>query len=62
MKDDGGILSAAKVVHQPIATVLSGPAAGALGAALIAANAGHPERDHPGRRRHLHRRRRGDQR
>ncbi|MDI9582191.1 hydantoinase/oxoprolinase family protein [Thermobispora bispora] len=42
MKSNGGILSAAEVVHQPIATVLSGPAAGALGAALIAANAGHP--------------------
>lgn len=42
MKSNGGILSAAEVVHQPIATVLSGPAAGALGAALVAANAGHP--------------------
>jgi N-methylhydantoinase A len=28
------------VVHQPITTVLSGPAAGALGAALIASRAG----------------------
>ncbi|MBV9821196.1 MAG: hydantoinase/oxoprolinase family protein, partial [Actinobacteria bacterium] len=40
MKSNGGVLSAAEVVHQPITTVLSGPAAGALGAALIAANAG----------------------
>src|SRR5690606_6692847 len=31
-----------EVVHQPITTVLSGPAAGALGAALIAGVAGHP--------------------
>ncbi|GAA4069635.1 hydantoinase/oxoprolinase family protein [Nonomuraea soli] len=42
MKSNGGILSAAEVVHQPITTVLSGPAAGALGAALIASTAGHP--------------------
>ncbi|MFG3436384.1 hydantoinase/oxoprolinase family protein [Nonomuraea sp. NPDC047897] len=42
MKSNGGILSAREVAHQPITTVLSGPAAGALGAALIAATAGHP--------------------
>ncbi|SDR29476.1 hydantoinase/oxoprolinase family protein [Thermostaphylospora chromogena] len=42
MKSNGGVLSAAEVVHQPITTVLSGPAAGALGAALIARTAGHP--------------------
>lgn len=42
MKSNGGVLSAAEVVHQPITTVLSGPAAGALGAALIASTAGHP--------------------
>ncbi|MEV4325394.1 hydantoinase/oxoprolinase family protein [Microbispora rosea] len=42
MKSNGGVLSAAEVVHQPITTVLSGPAAGALGAALIAGTAGHP--------------------
>ena len=35
MKSNGGVLSADEVVHQPITTVLSGPAAGALGAALI---------------------------
>jgi len=40
MKSNGGVLSAVEVVHQPITTVLSGPAAGALGAALIATNAG----------------------
>jgi N-methylhydantoinase A len=41
MKSNGGVLSADEVVHQPITTVLSGPAAGALGAALIAQRAGH---------------------
>ena len=41
MRSNGGVLSAAEVVHQPISTVLSGPAAGALGAALIAQRAGH---------------------
>jgi N-methylhydantoinase A len=40
MKSNGGVLSAAEVVHQPITTVLSGPAAGALGAALICGRAG----------------------
>ncbi|MDQ3717058.1 MAG: hydantoinase/oxoprolinase family protein, partial [Actinomycetota bacterium] len=40
MKSNGGVLSAAEVVHQPITTVLSGPAAGALGAGLIAKAAG----------------------
>jgi N-methylhydantoinase A len=40
MKSNGGVLSAAEVVHQPITTMLSGPAAGALGAALIAGVAG----------------------
>ncbi|MFG2073344.1 hydantoinase/oxoprolinase family protein [Nonomuraea maritima] len=42
MKSNGGILSAREVVNKPITTVLSGPAAGALGAALIASTAGHP--------------------
>jgi N-methylhydantoinase A len=41
MKSNGGVLSAEEVVHQPISTVLSGPAAGALGAALIAGHAGY---------------------
>jgi N-methylhydantoinase A len=40
MKSNGGVLSADEVVHQPITTVLSGPAAGALGAALVAQRAG----------------------
>ena len=40
MKSNGGVLSAEEVVHQPITTVLSGPAAGALGAAFIATRAG----------------------
>ncbi|KRF36322.1 hydantoinase/oxoprolinase family protein [Nocardioides sp. Soil805] len=40
MKSNGGVLSADEVVNQPITTVLSGPAAGALGAALIARVAG----------------------
>jgi N-methylhydantoinase A len=34
------VLSADEVVHQPITTVLSGPAAGALGAALVTREAG----------------------
>ncbi len=41
MKSNGGVLSADEVVHQPITTVLSGPAAGALGAALIGQVAGY---------------------
>jgi len=40
MKSNGGVLSAAEIVKQPITTVLSGPAAGALGAALVARTAG----------------------
>jgi N-methylhydantoinase A len=40
MKSNGGVISAEEVVHQPIATVLSGPAAGALGAATLARIAG----------------------
>jgi N-methylhydantoinase A len=40
MKSNGGVLGANEVVEQPISTVLSGPAAGALGAALLANNAG----------------------
>ncbi|MEO3869184.1 hydantoinase/oxoprolinase family protein [Nonomuraea sp. B12E4] len=41
MKSNGGVLSAREVVNQPITTILSGPAAGSLGAALIASTAGH---------------------
>jgi N-methylhydantoinase A len=40
MKSNGGIVSAEEVVHQPISTVLSGPAAGALGAATVARASG----------------------
>lgn len=40
MKSNGGVLSADEVVHQPITTVLSGPAAGALGAAMVGEIAG----------------------
>ena len=40
MKSNGGVLSAEEVVHQPITTVLSGPAAGALGAAFVAGQVG----------------------
>ncbi|MFA9430366.1 hydantoinase/oxoprolinase family protein [Egicoccus sp. AB-alg2] len=41
MKSNGGVISSNEVVHQPITTVLSGPAAGALGAALVAGEAGY---------------------
>jgi len=41
MKSNGGVLSANEVVHQPVTTVLSGPAAGALGAALVTQAAGY---------------------
>ncbi len=40
MKSNGGVIGAEEVVHQPITTVLSGPAAGALGAAMVAREAG----------------------
>jgi N-methylhydantoinase A len=41
MKSNGGVLSADEVVHQPVTTVLSGPAAGALGAAVVTSAAGY---------------------
>ncbi|WP_067803302.1 hydantoinase/oxoprolinase family protein [Actinomadura formosensis] len=41
MKSNGGVLSAEEVAGQPITTVLSGPAAGALGAAFVVARSGH---------------------
>ncbi|MFC9975995.1 hydantoinase/oxoprolinase family protein [Spirillospora sp. NPDC127200] len=41
MKSDGGVVSAGEAARRPVATVLSGPAAGALGAALVADRAGH---------------------
>jgi N-methylhydantoinase A len=40
MTSSGGVLSADEVTRLPITTVLSGPAAGALGAAMIAREAG----------------------
>ena len=56
MKSNGGVLSADEVVHQPITTVLSGPAAGALGAALIAQGRRLRPGAHLRRRRHVDRR------
>ncbi|MER7546011.1 hydantoinase/oxoprolinase family protein [Actinomadura sp.] len=41
MKSNGGVLSAEEVARQPITTVLSGPAAGALGAAFVVSHSGH---------------------
>lgn len=40
MKSNGGVISAEQVTGRPIATALSGPAAGALGAAVVAELAG----------------------
>jgi N-methylhydantoinase A len=40
MKSNGGVISAREVASQPITTILSGPAAGALGASLLAGAAG----------------------
>ena len=40
MKSNGGVVSPEGVGRQPITTILSGPAAGALGAAMIAGHAG----------------------
>jgi N-methylhydantoinase A len=40
MKSNGGVISAREVAGQPITTILSGPAAGALGASAVAAAAG----------------------
>ena len=41
MKSNGGVVSAREVAEHPITTILSGPAAGALGAAVVARAAGH---------------------
>ena len=41
MKSNGGVISAREVAAQPITTILSGPAAGALGASLLARAAGY---------------------
>ncbi len=40
MKSNGGVITTREVGSQPITTVLSGPAAGTLGAAMLAAAAG----------------------
>jgi N-methylhydantoinase A len=40
MQSSGGVMSAEQVVKKPITTALSGPAAGALGSAVVAAVAG----------------------
>ncbi len=42
MQSNGGVLSAQDVANQPITTLLSGPAAGALGASWLAGLAGFP--------------------
>jgi len=42
MQSNGGVLSAEAVARQPITTLLSGPAAGALGASWLADLAGFP--------------------
>ena len=41
MQSNGGVLSAAEVARQPITTLLSGPAAGALGAGYLAGLGGY---------------------
>src|SRR5215813_8599668 len=41
MKSDGGVTSAATCVRQPVQTVLSGPAAGVVGALSVAGAAGY---------------------
>jgi N-methylhydantoinase A len=43
MQSSGGVASADQVVRKPITTALSGPAAGALGCAVIADIAGFPD-------------------
>jgi N-methylhydantoinase A len=40
MQSSGGVISSAQVVNKPITTALSGPAAGALGSAVVARIAG----------------------
>jgi N-methylhydantoinase A len=43
MQSSGGLASADQVVRKPIATALSGPAAGVLGSAVVAEIAGFPD-------------------
>lgn len=42
MKSSGGVTSTRTVRRTPVETALSGPAAGAIGAAYVGANSGHP--------------------
>src|SRR5580704_10083322 len=42
MQSSGGILSARAAAREPVRTILSGPAGGALGAQRVAAQAGYP--------------------
>jgi N-methylhydantoinase A len=43
MKSSGGVTSTRTVRHAPVETALSGPAAGAVGAAYVGASSGHPD-------------------
>ncbi len=43
MQSSGGVASAEQVIRKPITTALSGPAAGALGSAVVAEIAGFPD-------------------
>jgi N-methylhydantoinase A len=43
MKSDGGVTSAATCVRQPVQTVLSGPAAGVVGAVSVGRSAGYDD-------------------
>src|SRR5258707_2931247 len=51
MKSNGGVISAREVARQPITTILSGPAAGALGANLLSQAPGLHRRPTPDARR-----------
>ena len=55
MQSSGGVASADQVMGKPITTALSGPAAGALGSAVVAEIARVPQRSDARRRRHLDR-------
>ena len=53
MKSSGGVTSTRTVRRAPVETALSGPAAGAVGAAYVGASSGHHEPDRHRHRRHL---------
>ena len=55
MKSSGGVTSTRTVRRAPVETALSGPAAGAVGAAYVGAGCGHQEPDRHRHRRHLRR-------